>query len=291
MIPPLPCHHPFRRQHSNRFWDTGDGGVQAHQRTRVERRQVWVERGAPHGLHGGGQAGDFERGPSRVPPTAPCLSAVSVPALMCHVSGGGFPGAAARSPAKLSLRQSGSLLPELCHTLPPQPPKCGFWGESGTSWTEPSAAPAAHREGQHRCRPPALPPHAGATRQPAGQAPHRKGQNQLCGSRVHLSSPPSTGPGQNCWLGASHVPPLSRWGSPWCGRSSPVCPRAPHWTSQARASSPRMTGACVVSPPGPALRAPDVPTSPLGGRLLRSCRRPDQWYELPSGAEQGPSSR
>ena len=166
--------------------------MQAHQRTRVERRQVRVERGAPHGLHGGGQAGDFERGPSRVPPTAPCLSAVSVPALMCHVSGGGFPGAAARSPAKLSLRQSGSLLPELCHTLPPQPPKCGFWGESGTSWTEPSAAPAAHREGQHRCMPPALPPHAGATRQPAGQAPHRKGQNQLCGSRVRLSSPPST---------------------------------------------------------------------------------------------------
>ena len=156
MIPPLPCHHPFRRQHSNRFWDTGDRGVQAHQRTQVERRQVRVERGAPHGLHGGGQAGDFERGPSRVPPTAPCLSAVSVPALMCHVSGGGFPGAAARSPAKLSLRQSGSLLPELYHTLPPQSPKCGFWGESGTNWTEPSAGPAAHREGQHRCRPPAL---------------------------------------------------------------------------------------------------------------------------------------
>lgn len=129
--------------------------MQAHQRTRVERRQVRVECGAPHGPHSRGQAGDFERGPSRVPPTAPCLGAVSVPALMCHVSGGGFPGAAARSPAKLSLQQSGSLLPELCHALPPQPPKCGFWGESGTNWMEPRAAPAGPR-GQHRYRPPAL---------------------------------------------------------------------------------------------------------------------------------------
>ena len=133
----------------------GGGAVQAHQRTRVERRQVRMERRAPHSLRGRGQAGDFERSPSRVPPTAPCLGAVSVPALMCHVSGGGFPGAAARSPAKLSLRQSGSLLPELCHTLPPQPPKCGFWGESGTNWMELRAAPAGPR-GQHRYRSPAL---------------------------------------------------------------------------------------------------------------------------------------
>lgn len=84
----------------------GVGGVgegAASQRTRVERRQVQEERSTPHGPHGRGQPCDLEHGPSRVPPAAPCLCAVSVPALMCHISGGGFPGAASQSPAKLSL--------------------------------------------------------------------------------------------------------------------------------------------------------------------------------------------
>lgn len=177
MIPPPSLPSPIQEAAFKQVLGHGGWGVQTHQRTRVERRQVRVERGAPHGPRGGGQAGDFERGPSRVPPTAPCLDAVSVPALMCHVSGRGFPGAAARSPANLSLRQSGSLLPELCHALPPQPPSVAFGENQGqTGWSP--GQPLLVLEVSTSTGPRPLSPHAGAMRQPAGQVPCHKGQNQ-----------------------------------------------------------------------------------------------------------------
>lgn len=92
----------------------------------------------PMALTAGDRPATLSPGPSRVPPAAPCLCTVSVPALMCHVSSGGFPGTASQSPAKLSLQESGSLLQELCQALPPQPPSLDLWGESGTNWWSPA---------------------------------------------------------------------------------------------------------------------------------------------------------
>lgn len=139
-----PCQHPFRRQHSNRYWDgqgwgwrgswgAGVGEVPASQRTRLKGdRSRWGTAPA-RGLPCGGQALDFEHSPSQVHPAAPRLGAVSMPALMCHVSS----------------RASRGCLSESCQTVfvgirlpPPRAPPCSpvpapqglaLWGESGTN--------------------------------------------------------------------------------------------------------------------------------------------------------------
>lgn len=116
------------------------------------------------------------------------LGAVSVPALMCHVSGGASRGPLLGALPNCLWRQSGPPSQALPRSPTPAP-KVWLWGRIRDNWMEPSAAPAGHREGQHRCRPPPLSSHAGAMRQPAGQALCHNGQNQLCGSSLDLSSP------------------------------------------------------------------------------------------------------
>lgn len=131
--------------------------MQASQRTQVERRQVQVGYSTCRGVPGGGQAHDFEHSPSRVPPAAPRLGAVSMPALMCHVSS----------------RASRGCLSESCQTVfvgirlpPPRALPCSpipasqglaLWGESGTNRSSSVKPPLVTEKVQIRCR--SLAPH------------------------------------------------------------------------------------------------------------------------------------
>ena len=178
--------------------------------------------------------------PPPPPPAAHCLCAVSVPALMCHVSSGGFPGAAARSPAKLSSQESGSLLPELCCALPPQPPEPGFWGRIRDKQTD--GAQCSPCWSPRRPTPGAGPWPLGiplSGNKTASLPPCRKGQNQLRW--------PPFGP-----FFSSQLP------SPGSG------PRGTSLSFSCLGFLHRMTAAHMVPSPGPSLRAPDVAVSPLG---------------------------
>lgn len=215
-------------------------------------------------------------------PTAPCLGAVSVPALMCHVSGGGLRDAARALPNCLCGNQAPSF-PSSATLSPTPAPKCGFGGESRTNWMEPSAA--CWSRGQHRCRPRPLSSHAGAMRQPAGQALCHNGQNPAVW--LQFGPSPTPRPRTELLAGEPLSASLSQRGSLWCGRSSPVCPPGTslNFSSPSFFSWDDRSLHGLITRPRP--RGPGVPVSPLGGRLLRNCRCPCRWYKLQSGAERG----
>lgn len=138
------------------------------------------------------------------------------------------------------------------------PQRVAFGENQGqTGWS--SGQPLLVLEVSTGTGPRPLPPHAGATRQPASQVPCHKGQNQLCGSSLDLSSPPSAqARGRTTGLQPRRCHPIPT-GQPLVWMLKP-------WLSLGTSlnfSGPSFLP-CVVSSPGPALGAPDTPGSPLG---------------------------
>lgn len=90
---------------------------------------------------GRGQAPGFEHSPSRGPPAARRLGAVSVPALMCHVSSGASGGRFSESLPNCLCRTQAPSSQSSAMLSHPGPARPGFVGRLGDKLAEPSEGP------------------------------------------------------------------------------------------------------------------------------------------------------